>query len=57
MLEKIGKEQNSGFSVLNADELFEINGGAMEQGNENEFENSSKTVMFPQGPTVGSGVK
>lgn len=27
MLENIGKEQNSGFSVLNADELFEINGG------------------------------
>lgn len=42
MLENIGKEQYSGFSVLNADELFE---------------NSSKTVMFPQGPTVGSGVK
>lgn len=29
----------------------------MDQGNENEFENSLKTVMFPQGPTVGSGVK
>ena len=57
MLENIGKEQNSGFSVLNADELFEINGGAMDQGNENEFENSLKTVMFPQGPTVCSGVK
>ena len=57
MMEIINKEAKSGFSVINADELFEIIGGVNELENIKKTENLSTKVIYPQGPTVGTAVK
>lgn len=58
MLEDKPKEQQSGFSVLSTDELYEVNGGDGEFEPAKLTKTSKSSGGIPsQGPTVAAGCK